>query len=122
MPLGGGQATGGGSWGVAFLVSAGSMAEFVAKACSSPQTVEINAKSRAATLFKWVNVGMIEGAILVGVAVIVDARWRVPILAGALAEGVITYAEYLHARSAGLSSIEPGTEQTLGPAYHGRGG
>jgi hypothetical protein len=120
MPLGGAQA-GGGSWGVAFLVSAGSMAEFIAKACSSPQTVEINAKSRAATLFKWVNVGMVEGAVLVGVAVIVDANWRIPILAGALLEGIITYGEYLHARSAGLSSIAPGTETTLSPAYHGRG-
>ena len=30
--------------GIAFVIGAASMAEFVAKACSSPQTVEINAK------------------------------------------------------------------------------
>jgi hypothetical protein len=113
----GGQAAAGGSWGVAFLVSAGSMAEFIAKACSSPQTVEINARSRAPTLMKWVNVGLIEGAGLALVAIVVDAQYRVPLLLGALAEGIITLAEYLHAKRAGLSSVQLGTETPLQPNY-----
>jgi hypothetical protein len=102
---------GGGSWGVAFLVSATFMADIVAKACSSPQTAEINAGKRAATLMKWVNVGLIEGAALVAVAFLVDRKYRTPILLGAVAEGVITWYEYQHAKQAGLSSSEPGTEQ-----------
>lgn len=116
MPLEGGAAAGG-SWGVAFLVSAGSMAEFIAKACSSPQTVEINARSRAPTLMKWVNVGLIEGAALTAVAVLVDAKFRVPLLLGAVAEGIITLGEYLHARRAGLGSVQLGTETPLQPQY-----
>ena len=101
---------GGGSWGVAFLVSATFMADIVAKACSSPQTAEINAHSRADTLMKWVNVGLVEGAVLVCVALAVDKKYRAPILLGAIAEGVITWAEYQHAKKAGLQSDEPGTE------------
>jgi hypothetical protein len=102
---------GAGSWGVAFLVSATFMADIVAKACSSPQTAEINAGKRAGTLMKWVNVGLVEGAVLVGVALIVDKKYRVPILLGAAAEAVITWAEYQHAKKSGLASSAPGTEQ-----------
>ena len=61
-----------GSWGVAFLVSAGIMAEITAKACSSPQTLEINAQMRAPTLWKWVTIGLLEGTARVGVAALVD--------------------------------------------------
>lgn len=120
MPLQGNQAMAGGSWGVAFLVSAGSMAEFIAKACSSPQTVEINAGTRAATLMKWVNVGLIEGAALTAVAVVVDRSYRVPLLMGALAEGIITLVEYLHAKKAGLASTAAGTETTSYAAVPGQ--
>lgn len=100
-----------GSWGVAFLVSAGIMAEIIAKACSSPQTTELNADKRAPTLMKWVNIGTIEGALLVGVAATVDKKYRIPIILGATLEGVITYIEYLHGKSAGLKSTLPGTEE-----------
>lgn len=101
---------GAGSWGVAFLVSATFMADIVAKACSSPQTAEININKRADTLMKWVSVGLLEGAALVTVALIVDKKYRTPILLGALAEGLITFAEYIHAKHAGLASNAPGTE------------
>lgn len=101
---------GGGSWGVAFLVAATFMADIVAKACSSPQTAEINANKRAATLMKWVNIGLIEGAALVTIAFVVDRKYRIPILLGAAAEGVITWAEYQHAKKSGLGSSAPGTE------------
>jgi len=86
------------------------MAEFIAKACSSPQTGEINAKKRAPTLMKWVNIGLVEGVAFVAVAAYFDRAHRVPILLGGMAEAVITYAEYMHAKQAGLKSDAPGTE------------
>jgi hypothetical protein len=98
------------SWGIAFLVSAGIVAEIVAKACSSPQTTELNADKRAPTLMKWVNIGMIEAAFFVAAAAWLDPRHRIPIILGGVAEGVITYAEYLHGKAAGLNSGKPGTE------------
>lgn len=104
------EGLGAGSFGIAFLVSAGIVAEIVAKACSSPQTVEINAAKRAPTLMKWVNVGMAEAAALVLVAAFFDRRYRTPIILGALAEGAITYAEYLHGKKSGLANGGPGTE------------
>lgn len=100
----------GGSWGIAFLVSAGIVAEIVAKACSSPQTTELNADKRAPTLMKWVNIGMAEAAVFVIVAAACDRAHRAPILLGGLTEGIITYAEYLHGKRSGLTSTEPATE------------
>jgi len=105
--------------GVAFLVSAGIVAEIIAKACSSPQTVEINASTRAPTLMKWVNVGAAEAALFVAAAAVIDPGHRVPILAGGALELAITYAEYVHGKHAGLSGgPRPGTETTSpgGPA------
>jgi hypothetical protein len=98
------------SWGIAFLVGAGAMAEFTAKACSSPQTVEINADKRSGTLMKWVNVGLIEGAAIIAVAVAVDKKNRNPIFYGALMEAIITFAEYVYAKRSGLASPGEGTE------------
>lgn len=98
------------SFGIAFLVSAGIVAEIVAKACSSPQTTEINADSRAPTLMKWVHVGMAEAALFVAAAAIFDPAHRLPILLGGITEGVITYGEYIHGKRAGLASGEAGTE------------
>jgi hypothetical protein len=104
------EGIGQGSWGVAFLVAATFMADIVAKACSSPQTAEINIAKRSDTLMKWVNVGLVEGACLVTVALLVDRKYRTPILMGALAEGVITWAEYAHAKRSGLRTAGPSTE------------
>lgn len=110
------------SWGIAFLVAAGIVAEIVAKACSSPQTTELNADTRAPTLMKWVHIGMIEAAAFVAVAAYLDRAHRVPILLGGIAEGAITYAEYVHGKSAGLKSSAPGTETTGGPSARTGGG
>jgi hypothetical protein len=96
--------------GVAFLEGCNTMANITAKACSSPQTAEINAHSRAETLMKWVNIGMTEGAVLVVVAALISPEVGFAFVAGALAEGVITYVEYRHAKAAGLASTKPGTE------------
>ena len=96
--------------GIAFLVAAGISAEITAKACSSPQTTELNANARAKTLMKWVNIGAVEGLLFIAIAAYVDKKHRTAILAGGLLAAVITYGEYLYAKSAGLKSTEPGTE------------
>ena len=97
-------------WGVAFLVSAGIVAEIIAKACSSPQTTELNANKRAPTLMKWVTIGTIEAGLFVAVAAYVDKQHRVPIILGGVTEAVITYAEYLHGKEAGLKNGGAATE------------
>jgi len=99
-----------GGHGVAFLVSAGIVYEIIAAACSSPQTTEINASSRADTLMKWVNIGMVQAALFVGVAAIMDKKHRAAILAGGVTAGGLMYAQYAHAKQAGLASNEAGTE------------
>lgn len=96
--------------GVAFLVAATLTYDAVAKACSSPQTAELNADKRAPTLMKWVNVGTVEALALVLIAAAVDQSHRRAILAGGFLAAAITYAEYLHAKRAGLKSDEPPTE------------
>lgn len=103
--------------GIAFLVAAGSMAEFIAKACSSPQTTELNADARAPTLMKWVNLGVAEGVFMTGVAFYLSPEVGGAFIMGAGLELAITYAEYLYARRSGLASSAPGTE-----AYGGGGG
>jgi hypothetical protein len=96
--------------GVAFLVSAGIVYEIIAAACSSPQTAEINAHSRADTLMKWVHIGMVQAAAFVAAAAYLDKRHRTQILAGGGVAMAAMYGQYVHARSAGLASTEPGTE------------
>jgi hypothetical protein len=96
--------------GVAFLVSAGLVYEAIAAACSSPQTMEINARARAGTLMKWVHLGVAQAALFVVLAAWVDKRHRGAILAGGGLAAVLMYGQYMHAKSAGLKSCEPGTE------------
>lgn len=96
--------------GIAFLVSAGIVYEIVAAACSSPQTTEINAASRADTLMKWVNLGLAQSAGFVIAAAMIDRKHAGPILVGGFLAGGIMYVSYAHAKAAGLESCEPGTE------------
>lgn len=96
--------------GVAFLVSAGIVYEIIAAACSSPQTTEINAGARSATLMKWVNLGVGQAVIFVLIAAWLDRKHAAPILAGGGLAAALMYGQYMHARSAGLASSEPGTE------------
>lgn len=99
-----------GGQGIAFLVSAGIVAEIVAKACSSPQTTELNADKRAPTLMKWVMIGLAESAAFVFIAAAIDRRHRGAIIAGGVVEGFITLMEYQHGKAAGLASTAPVTE------------
>ena len=98
------------SSGIAFLVSSGIVYEIVAAACSSPQTTEINASTRAETLMKWVNLGLLQAAFFVVAAAVIDRKHAVPILVGGTMAGGILYVSYAHARAAGLASDEDGTE------------
>ena len=101
---------GSGNNGIAFLVSAGITYEVVAKACSSPQTTELNAHKRAPTLMKWVNIGTVEGLLFVAIAAAMERQTRAAVIFGGLLAATITYAEYRHAMAAGLASNAPGTE------------
>lgn len=96
--------------GVAFLVAGGFVYEAVAAACSSPQTAEINAHSRAGTLMKWVHLGMLQALALVVLAAMLDEKHRLAILAGGGTVAGLMYAQYRHALKAGLASAAPGTE------------
>jgi hypothetical protein len=106
----GGSDDGPGFSGPAFLIAATLTYDAVAKACSSPQTAEINADKRAGTLMKWVNVGTAEAMALVLFAAWIDKRHRLEILLGGGLAAAITYGEYLHAKKSGLANPGPGTE------------
>lgn len=96
--------------GIAFLVSAGIVYEIIAAACSSPQTTEINASTRAGTLMKWVHIGLAQAAGFVIVAALWDRKHRTAIIAGGGLAAALMYYQYDHAMKAGLASSDPGTE------------
>lgn len=83
---------------------------------SSPQTTEINAKTRAASLMKWVHLGLAQAAVFVLIGAYVEKRTGgdplAPIIGGGLA-GALLYGQYVHAKNAGLASSAPGTEQPV---------
>jgi hypothetical protein len=99
-----------GTWGIAFLVAAGIVYEIIAAACSSPQTMEINAAARADTLMKWVNIGVVQAALFIAIAAAVDRQHRSAIVSGGATAGALMYLQYMHAKKAGLASGAPGTE------------
>ena len=76
----------------------------------SPQTTEINAKTRSDTLMKWVHIGIGQSAVFVVAAAVIDKKHSAPILAGGILAAVLMYLQYIHAKQAGLRSCEPGTE------------
>lgn len=78
---------------------------------SSPQTTEINAKHRVATLMKWVNIAAVEcfGLIFVLTAAAPRGHKRWPIFGGLLGL-VVTYGMYVYAKACGVQSNEPPTE------------
>jgi hypothetical protein len=94
---------------ITFLVSAGLVYEIIAAACSSPQTMEINAAARADTLTKWVIIGEVQAAIFVIIAALMDKK-RWPALLGGFMAGLIMWICYAHAKSAGLANGGPTTE------------
>lgn len=95
--------------GVAFLVSADVVFTIIAAFCSSPQTAEINADKRAATLMKWVWLGLGASVLFLAVAMQYEKRKAPFMFGGALAGGVLGVA-YVYAKHSGLKSGGPGTE------------
>lgn len=85
------------------------MVAFVAAFCSSPQTAEINAQQRAATLQKWVKLGLGAGAVFLVIAATTSDHPGAVLAGGGLAGGML-WASYRHASTAGLASDAPGTE------------
>lgn len=80
---------------------------------SSPQTTEINAKARADTLMKWVNLGLAQALLFVVVGCIILKASGQPIwppIVGAGLAGFLLWMQYQHALQSGLASGEPGTE------------
>ena len=82
---------------------------------SSPQTTEINAKHRVATLMKWVNIAAVESIALILLMTSAAPRGhkKWPFLGG-VTSLVITYSQYLYAKKCGMQSTEKGTED-FGP-------
>lgn len=98
--------------GVAFLIGAATVAEFIAKDVSSPQTTHLNADKRAPTLMMWVHVGQIEALAFIVIAAVIDPKYAKAFLAGGALEMVITEAEYLYAKKMGLAQKNlPTTEE-----------
>lgn len=97
--------------GIAFLVGAEIVFAIIAAACSSPQTAELNAQTRAATLMKWVKIGGVVSAGYIVAAAYWDRPHAKPIVVGGFSAGIIMSGLYVHARAAGLASSEPPTEQ-----------
>lgn len=94
---------------VTFMVSAGLVYEIIAAACSSPQTMEINAAARADTLMKWVKIGLIQSAFFVAIAVCLDSeRW--PAAAGGSLAALAMWLSYSNAMKSGLANGGPTTE------------
>jgi hypothetical protein len=105
------EVIGSGSDGVAFLVSAGIVFEIIAFACSSPQTAEINIKTRGDTLMKWVHLGEALGAAFVLIAAAIDRRHRKAIIAGGIVAIISSESFYRHAKESGMSNPGPMTEE-----------
>lgn len=95
---------------ISFAVYAELVYTVISASCSSPQTAEINAKARADTLWKWVWVGLAQGAAFGVLGAMLDRR-RWPPLAGAGLAMTVLYAQYRHALKSGLASDAPGTER-----------
>ena len=97
---------------LAFVATAGLVYEIIAAACSSPQTAEINASKRSATLMKWVKIGLAQAAFFVLIAASLaktDAERYAAIAGGTLA-GVVMWLSYRYANTSGLRNGAPGTE------------
>ena len=91
-------------------ISAAVVYDVISATNSSPQTTEINAAKRADTLMKWVNIGLAQAVLFGGLGVLLDKRRWPPALGAGLA-GVLLYAQYVHAKQAGLANPGPPTEE-----------
>lgn len=106
--------------GIAFLLAVDIVYTVVAAACSSPQTTEINAGARSATLMKWVGIGLLQAIVIVGIAAAIDPpNRRAAYLGGGIGGAVAMWLQYAHANKSGLASSAPGTEDYGRPTAGG---
>ena len=116
------DALGNGSGAITMAVFATLMYDIISATNSSPQTTEINAKSRADTLMKWVHLGLAQGGLFVALGALIESRAGrspvMPLLGGGLAAALL-YGQYVHARNAGMASVKPGTESALSGMWGG---
>lgn len=97
---------------VTFMVAAGLVYEIIAAACSSPQTAEINAARRSATLMKWVHIGLAQAAlfVLIAAAIADNDQKRYAAIGGGTLAAALMYGSYVYANKAGLRDGGPATE------------
>ena len=95
------------------LVTATLFYDVISATNSSPQTTEINASVRAATLMKWVWLGIAQATAFATIAVFIDYRLGRPIwppLVGGGIAATLLLTQYIYARNSGLSQPGPPTE------------
>jgi hypothetical protein len=92
-----------------FMIAAGLVFEIIAAFCSSPQTAELNAHARSATLMKWVGLGLAASAVFVFIAAGPLKGGSAALWGGALA-GAMLGAAYVYAKHSGLKNPGPPTE------------
>ena len=104
---------GDGSGSIIIAVYATLMFDIISESCSSPQTAEINIKSRESTLMKWVKLGLLTAAPFVALGMFYESlagrSIATPAIGAGMAAGII-WLQYTHARKSGLESTKPGTE------------
>jgi hypothetical protein len=93
---------------MAVAMSAEMVYQLVGSNMSSPQTAELNAKARAPTIQKWVNMTNAEAGAWIIFLCYLDGSLY-PVLGGGLALGGMV-VKYKLAIKWGLESNEPGTE------------
>lgn len=99
-------------------VSAAVVYDIISATNSSPQTTEVNAPHRAASLMKWVKLGLVQAGVFIGIMAFAEPpgkKWR-PLFGGGLA-GILLWFQYVHARDKGLEKAADGapTTETIGP-------
>lgn len=92
-----------------FMIAAELVFAIIAAFCSSPQTAELNAHARSATLMKWVALGLGTSAAFVFIAA-GPLKGGGPALWGGALAGAVLGLAYVYANKAGLASDAPGTE------------
>ena len=107
MPDAGGYAaaTGGSINAIAFGVAADLVYNVFSATNSSPQTTELFASARANTLWKYVKLGGLQSAVLIGIMAAQPGA-TAPVIAGGALAGLFMFMMYRHALAAGQTSSE----------------
>ncbi len=105
---------GAGSIAITIAVYAALTYDIISATNSSPQTTEINASRRADTLMKWVYIGLAQAALYAMIGYYFEkaaGRPGWPPVLGAGIAGALLWAQYDHAKKAGLRAAGmPGSE------------